>query len=831
MNSKSLKRIVQTMKSARVRYALIFASLVLILVFSAVQASGPMRPPQPPTPPQNNCMWGMQMPSWGMWNKPSWGMPGCRPWHPQPWYPPQPVPKINIYMVLEDRGVVIMTEDFPEDENFTVTMGEMYTRGVNGIVVGSFNSGDGSSQTLGFRIPADLMGLDRISIRAQSDHEYYPYFAFNWFFNTDYIPKDATKTLTDADATEMLENAVESTENAVPLPAPESSEEAPAAEESTETAPAETEGETGVGGQAELTGVVWQWTGFSDQEQGSLEIDAPEQYTVEFMPEGLVAVKADCNNGNGTYITDEVGGIDIAIGVVTLAACPPESLSDQFLQYLGEAENYSFDEAGSLILDLPADTGTMTFAAGGSAAASGGEEASAGETEVTVTVSGTVTYLERIALPDDAVVNVQLQDTSLADAPAVVLGEQTIETAGQQVPIPFEISYNPDDIQENGTYTVRATIRDGEGTLLFTSDTATPVITNDNPTEDVEIVTVSVASSGESEAPPEEGAGAGEPTLAGVVWNWSEFSDVVQGTQTIEDPTLYTVEFMEDGTVEIKADCNNGSGSYVADEDGAIDITVGAVTLALCTEDSLSDQFIQYLDAAAIYFFEEGDLFLDLPVDSGTLRFVAAENAEASATAKLASIALMPVAGGGGEEDDGEDGSVPSFTICVVERDETVSIVGENFPADQTFAVKMGVAQTYMPMPQRPMPYQNSMNSSMGMQSWGRPNDQPMGPPMGRPMGQPMGRPMGQPMGQPMRQPGGMWMNQAPKIWIPYYEAGTLETGEGGDVEATFEIPAELAGAYKISILMRTDHQFPYISYNWFYNNDADVCNGEASNN
>ena len=826
-SSKSLKRIVQTMKSSRVRYAMIFASLVLILVFSAVQASGPMRPPQPPRPPQNNCMWGMHMPSWGMGNQPSWGMPGCRPWYPQPWYPPQPVPKINIYLVLEDRGVMITTEDFPENENFTVTMGEMYTRGVNGIVVGSFNSGDGSSQTLAFRIPSDLQGEDRIAIRAQSDHEYYPYFAFNWFFNTDYIPTDATKALSDSSAAEMLDKAVEATESAVPLPAPESSEETPAAEESSETAPSDMESEAGVGGQAELTGVVWQWTGFSDPVQGDLEIDAPEQYTVEFMPEGLVAIKADCNNGNGTYITDEDSSMDIAIGIVTLAACAPESLSDQFLQYLGEVAVYSFDDQGSLILDLAVDAGTMTFSSGEAAAAGGGEEASTGESEVTVTVTGTVTYLERIALPDDAVVNVQLQDTSLADAPAVVLGEQTIETAGQQVPIPYEISFNPDDIQETNTYVVRATIRDGEGTLLFTSDTAIPVITNDNPTEDVEIVTVSAAPSEETEAPADEVAGTGEASLTGDVWNWTEFTDAVQGTQAIEDPTLYTVEFMEDGTVGIKADCNNGSGSFVADEDGAIDITVGAVTLALCAEDSLSDQFIQYLDAAAIYFFQDGELYLDLPADSGTLRFAAAGEAEASATAKLASIALMPVAGGGGEQEQDEDSSVPSFTICVVERDQTVSIVGENFPAEQTFAVKMGVAQTYMPMPQRPMPYQNSMNSSMGMQSWG----QPMGKPMGQPMGQPMGKPMGQPMGQPMRQPGGMWMNQPQKVWIPYYEAGTLETGDGGDVRATFDIPAELTGAYKISILMRTDHQFPYISYNWFYNNDADDCNGEAPNN
>lgn len=808
MNSKSLRQVVQKMKSSRVRYAVIFASLVLILIIGAVQASGPMRPPHPPMPPQNDGMWGMNMPSWGM-QMPKWPPWQQKPWHPRPWYPPQPVPKIHIYMVLEDQGVVIETEDFPENENFTVTMGEMYTRGVDGIVVGSFNSGDGSSQLLGFRLPEELQGENRVAIRAQSDHDYpYYFYAFNWFFNADYIPTVDTLETTAASATEMFDEALAATEGAVAPPKQEGSEETPAAEETSEETPAETESaEEGVGGMAELTGAAWQWTGFSDPEQGDLTVDAPEQYTVEFMPDGLVAVKADCNNGSGTYITDEEGGIDIAIGIVTLAACAPESLSDQFLQYLGEVAVYSFDENGNLILDLPVDTGTMVFMTG---------DADEGEAEVPAeeegaaeaSVTGTVTYLPRIALPDDAVVSVQIYNAQLADA-TEVLGEQVIETGGQQVPIPYEVAYNPEDINENMMYSVSARIEDGEGNLLFISDTVTPVITNGNPTEDVEIMTIPVEASEEAEAPTEEEAEAEEAiTLTGVVWNWAEFTDPVQGSLEIEDPSMYTVEFFEDGTVGIKADCNNGSGSYVADEDGAIDVTVGAVTLALCAEDSLSDQFIQYLDAAAIYFFENGDLLLDLPVDSGTLRFAAAAEAEAGATAKLASIALMPVAGGGGEDEEVvEESPVPSFTICVVDRDETVSIVGENFPADQTFAVKMGVAQTYMPMPKHPMPPKPM------------PYQGPMKPPMGKPS-----------MGPPKGQPGGMWMKPTPKVWIPYYEAGTLKTGDGGDVAATFDIPAELAGAYKISIMMRTDHQFPYISYNWFYNNDADVCNGQVNN-
>jgi len=70
----------------------------------------------------------------------------------------------------------------PPGQDFTVTMGSMYTAGINGIVVGSYNSGDGSSQRLTFQIPQSLYGSARIAIRAQTAHAY-PFFAYNWFFN------------------------------------------------------------------------------------------------------------------------------------------------------------------------------------------------------------------------------------------------------------------------------------------------------------------------------------------------------------------------------------------------------------------------------------------------------------------------------------------------------------------------------------------------------------------------------------------------------------------------------------------------------------------------
>jgi putative lipoprotein len=107
-------------------------------------------------------------------------------------------------------------------------------------------------------------------------------------------------------------------------------------------------------------------------------------------------------------------------------------------------------------------------------------------------VTGTVTYLQRIALPPGAVVTVQIQDVSKADAPAEVIGEQVIKTEGKQVPIPFAVSYDPAKIQENHRYSLQARIEDGAGKLLFINDTSIPVITSGNPTQDIEVIVVPV---------------------------------------------------------------------------------------------------------------------------------------------------------------------------------------------------------------------------------------------------------------------------------------------------------------------------------------------------
>jgi putative lipoprotein len=97
-------------------------------------------------------------------------------------------------------------------------------------------------------------------------------------------------------------------------------------------------------------------------------------------------------------------------------------------------------------------------------------------------VTGSVAYRERMALPADAVVEVRLSDVSRQDVAAPVIAETTVMPAGRQIPIPFELRYDPVKIEPKRTYALRATISSA-GRMMFTTTNSYPVITRGNPTK------------------------------------------------------------------------------------------------------------------------------------------------------------------------------------------------------------------------------------------------------------------------------------------------------------------------------------------------------------
>ena len=105
---------------------------------------------------------------------------------PEDYPPAQPptcacnIPTFSIKSVVKGEDVSITTYNFPKNMEFTVLMGKMWTRGINGIEVATLNSGEGGSFEATFDIPAELANEERIAIRLEGTGGYY---AYNWFWN------------------------------------------------------------------------------------------------------------------------------------------------------------------------------------------------------------------------------------------------------------------------------------------------------------------------------------------------------------------------------------------------------------------------------------------------------------------------------------------------------------------------------------------------------------------------------------------------------------------------------------------------------------------------
>ena len=93
-------------------------------------------------------------------------------------------PKSQMYFVIKevvkDESVKILTYNFPASKIFIVRMKEYGTAGVGGVEIARTNSGSGGSFEETYTIPDELKGVDRLSIRLETEDGCY---AYDWFYN------------------------------------------------------------------------------------------------------------------------------------------------------------------------------------------------------------------------------------------------------------------------------------------------------------------------------------------------------------------------------------------------------------------------------------------------------------------------------------------------------------------------------------------------------------------------------------------------------------------------------------------------------------------------
>ena len=113
-----------------------------------------------------------------------------------------------------------------------------------------------------------------------------------------------------------------------------------------------------------ILNISWQWSGLIESEPANQSVvPSPEKYTLLLLDDGTFNFQADCNVGSGTYIADG-SSLSLTPGPVTLAACGPESLHDEFLLLLVNATSFGMN-GDNLVLITDDGKAQMMYINGG----------------------------------------------------------------------------------------------------------------------------------------------------------------------------------------------------------------------------------------------------------------------------------------------------------------------------------------------------------------------------------------------------------------------------------------------------------------------------------
>ncbi|MEZ5826416.1 MAG: YbaY family lipoprotein [Geminicoccaceae bacterium] len=200
----------------------------------------------------------------------------------------------------------------------------------------------------------------------------------------------------------------------------------------------------------------------------------------------------------------------------------------------------------------------------------------------TMRIAGAATYRERIAAPVDARLIVTMSDISRADAAAIELAQQEIDLAERNVPVDFDLQIDPEILEPGHRYAVRASIRNSEGGLLWTTDTTYPVPVDEGESVDLGMLVMKRVGDG-----PSAGATA-DPSLLG---EW--VVEDIDGRGVI-DNSRTSLTFGDDGSITGLAGCNRYRAEYTA-SDGMLQTGMAAVTSMACVP-ALADQEQRFLD-------------------------------------------------------------------------------------------------------------------------------------------------------------------------------------------------------------------------------------------
>jgi heat shock protein HslJ len=124
-----------------------------------------------------------------------------------------------------------------------------------------------------------------------------------------------------------------------------------------------------------------------------------------------------------------------------------------------------------------------------------------------------------------------------------------------------------------------------------------------------------------AQTPPPARTDSLPEALAGTEWRLVEFrsSDDGIGIQRPTDASRYTMSLAENGTVSMRLDCNQASGTWTATISGSsFGFGPLRMTRVACQQPSLDNQIARHTEFVSSFLLRDGFLFLNLMADGGT---------------------------------------------------------------------------------------------------------------------------------------------------------------------------------------------------------------------
>lgn len=200
-------------------------------------------------------------------------------------------------------------------------------------------------------------------------------------------------------------------------------------------------------------------------------------------------------------------------------------------------------------------------------------------------LTGEVMFRERMALPPGSVVQIELLDVSLADAPARQIAVQRL-TGMVGSPIPYQLEFDKAAIEAGHRYALRAQITAADGRLLFTSTSHHAAF---DPGENAGRIMVQHVAAPPAEAPSNDRL---TETLTGT---WL-VEDIAGGG--VIDNLQSLLSIADDGEVNGSAGCNRFFGKATIEAEAISFGSFGATKMA-CPP-AIMDQEQKFLRALTL---------------------------------------------------------------------------------------------------------------------------------------------------------------------------------------------------------------------------------------